>query len=606
MIATLLVLLTVASSAPPPAGAVPVAPDDMTIEQLEATFGPNLLVPDPDGLGPPAGVPDDGVVERWFGAEPNGLNTVLVNDGNVGDSIVVSVAMSPGIQHRLDPDKFAPGIADFATISADRRVVTVRLKKGITWQFPWLDEKERNDPNLDWLRGLFAHGAPEVISEDFRFTLETMLNPQVESYVQVYVEGSSIHVLDRYTFQMRWDRFYNYAFALGVAWTQVLPKFLYERDESGRLLTREEFGSAFKKHWYADRICGYGPYQLAGLERGVEIVLDRKDDFPVVRPALQRIHWQISADGEQVVRRLLDGELDFTVLMPAQLRKYVLKGGPDSPFRNGTFETQRYEKMEYSYHLWNCARVPFDDRRVRRAMGLAFNRRAIFANVFEGFGALVTTSVFDKHPHFNPNVAETPFNLESASELLDDAGWGDEDNDGIRDKQIDGKKVDFRFSMLSHAGSTEYDAMMAIYRDDLKKIGVDMKVEPVAWRQWSQRVMADRDFDAVTGLTAAGWRLDFYYKFHSHEIEEGSNWGGYRNAEVDKLSELYRTATDEDELKRIAFRIQEVVAEDEPLTFFMRRDRLSAYVPRLKNVKFAIARPQLLSFRWYLEHPEKD
>jgi Bacterial extracellular solute-binding proteins, family 5 Middle. len=42
--------------------------------------------------------------------------------------------------------------------------------------------------------------------------------------------------------------------------------------------------------------------------------------------------------------------------------------------------------------------------------------------------------------------------LDKAEALLDEAGWIDRDNDGVRDKEIDGRSVpfDFRSSSISN------------------------------------------------------------------------------------------------------------------------------------------------------------
>lgn len=573
-------------------------PDRMTLPELEARYGENLLEPDPSGLGPPPGVRDDTVLHRWFGvAPPRAINALAVNDGNLVDSLFIYTTLDPALPHKLDPDKWQPGVATYAGLSDDGRTVTVRLHPGITWQFPQCD---RSDPKYAWLVEQFADGAPELTSEDFRFTHDLILDESAEvNHVRPVIEGSQVVVLDRYTWQLRWDRDVPYAQNVALSWQQVLPRFLYSRTEDGRFIPRDELGNAFQDHWALNQVCGYGPYEWVRMDPDIEMVIRRKDDFPVFRPAIREIHMQIVRDGEQCVRRLLDGALDFTVLMPQEYYKYVVQAGDDAPFKSGAFGTQTYEKIEYAYHAWNCRRPPFDDKRVRRAMGLAFNRQEIFDRIFYGFGALVNGPVFDRHPHFNADVAPLPFDLDTASSILDDVGWGDSDGNGIRDKVVGGEKIEFRFTMYSFPGSPEYDAMMAIWRDDLATIGVEMRVETIPWGQMLQRCYRERDFDAFTGIVAAAWSIDFYNRFHSAAIVDGSNYVGLRNDELDVLTDRYRKVVDDGELEKIARRVQEILSDEQPYTFFMRRDRFSAYAPWLRNVTFGVSRPQLLSFGWY-------
>lgn len=576
--------------------------DDLPVAQLEQRFGRNLLTPDPLGLGPPENVRDDTVLHRWYGADPPAvLNGLVTNDGNLVDSLLVYCLLDLALPHKRDPDRWQPGLADYAGMSEDGLSVTVRIARGVTWQYP---EEARGDPSFSWLDELYAQGKNEVTAEDFAFTHRLILDPEAGvTHLRPFFEGSTLEVLDRHVFRLSFDEWKPEIDSLALSWQQVLPKFLYTRDRDGKPIPEEQWGKALRNHWALHQVIGYGPYAFVRREPGVVIELRRREDFPVFRPAIREIHWQIVRDGEQCVRRLLAGELDFTVLMPRQYRKWVVEKGDASPFRDGTFAAKAYDKLEYSYFGWNCRRPPFDDARVRRAMTYSFDRKRIFESVFDGFGALVDSPVFESHPFHHDGLEPYEFDLDKAAQLLEDAGWRDEDEDGVREKRIGGNLVPLSFTMISFAGSPEYDAVLAIWRDDLLSIGVEMEVEALPWPAMLDRVYRRREFDAFAGIVAMGWNPDFYYRWHSRAIEEGANYVGYRNPEVDELSERFRREREPEARRKIALRIQEILHRDQPYTFFMRRRRLAVYVPWLRNVEFGIVRPQLLSFGWYDGRP---
>ncbi|MBI4879405.1 MAG: hypothetical protein HY812_07055 [Planctomycetes bacterium] len=569
-------------------------PDQMTLAELDVAFGPNVLAADPAGLGPPPGVRDDTVLRRWFGSAPGALNALVANDANLVDSLIVYCCLDLALRHRDDPGKWAPGAADYASVTEDLSCVTVRLREGLRWQFPAVD---RDDPRYSWLVELFADEPPELCAADVKFTHDVIMNPDAGvDHAHSYFEGSRVEILDRRTFRVHWERFYVYALETSISWTQILPQFLYARDEDGHAIPAEEFGKAFRQHWHNSRLCGYGPYEFVRMEPDTEIVLRRMDDFPVFRPAIQEIRWEIVRDGEATVLRMLDGQVDYNVFMPQQYRKYVLEAKEGSPFRGGRFRTKPYEKLEYIYLGWCCKRPPFDDARVRNAMSLAFHREAFLSKVYFDLAALVDSPVYYRHPHHNPDLPAIPFDLGKASKLLDEAGWGDQDGDGVRDKTIGEARRDLRFTMITFTDSTEFDTVLAVYREDLKKIGVDMQVERLPWGQFQKRVYVDQEVDAYTGLVGLGWEVDFYDYFHS---QGGSNGGGFRDAEADELIVKYRETAAGDERLKLALRIQEILHREQPFTFFLRRIRMSAYQPWLENVEYAVARPQLLSFGWY-------
>ncbi|MFH0944233.1 MAG: ABC transporter substrate-binding protein [Planctomycetota bacterium] len=594
MIASLLTLLLLAP--------LPLqAPGCASLEQLEQRFGKNVLVPDPAGLGPPEGVADDTVLQRHLGTEPKTLNAIVNNDGNLTDSLVAYVAFDLAQRHRDDPTRIAPGAADYASVTDDLRTVTVRLRRGLHWQFPAVD---RTDERYAWLGDLFADGAPELTTDDIKFTHDLILDENTNTHLRDQLEGSSIEILDRYTFQVHWDRLFVYALDTSIFWEQILPRFLFSRDEDGRVFDPAEQGAAINTHWYNNRMCGYGPYEFISVDPGVEIVLRRKEDFHLFRPAIQEIHWQVTEDGEAWTLRTLEGSLDYMVLMAQQYRKYYLEAKDGTFLRSDRFRLKSYDKMNYIYLAWNNRRPPFDDHRVRNAMGLALNREAILEKILLGLGETVNSHVFYRHPHFNPGPGALPFDLDRASELLDQAGWEDENDDGVRDKVVevvrDGRvakdRVDLSFSILTFAGASELEAMLAVYQQDLRKIGVEMTPEPVTWGTMIDRAYNDREFDGFVGLINLGWNLDFYHAFHS---QGASNYSGFSDPEADELIVRYRGTKDDEERRKMAFRIQEILFEQQPYTFFIRQRRMSVFPAWLENVHYAVARPQLLSFAWY-------
>ncbi len=594
----------VARAEPARASEAGAATGDASIAELEKRFGKNLLAPDPDRVLPPKDAPDQGILRRWWGDRSNGFNVYLTNDANLVDALLVYVMHDFAPRWKNDPNRFAPGVADYASVSDDSKTVTLHIRPGIRWQFPVVD---KDDPKHRWLVDRFAKEPPELTAEDIRFTLATIQDPEVDpsGYAAIY-KGAKIEVIDPHTYQVVFDRPKVTAMSTAVGFDQVLAKFLYSRTEDGRELSGAELSHALAKPWYT-YLCGYGPYEFVRYDPNKEIVVRRKDDFPFCHPPIKELHWQIIPDQEQPILRLLGGEIDHTVFGPTQLKRYWIDAADGSEFKGGgKYSTDRYEKMEYSFIGWNHRRAPFDDARVRRALSLAFNRARFLDKCFGGFGALVDSHVWYKNPQHNPELAAMPFDLEFAAHLLDEAGFEDSNGDGVRErveKDKDGKETrkDFAFTIKGVADSPEWADTLALYRDDLKRIGVDMKIVSLPWGTLRPQVYGEHDFDAFVGNTAIAWDPDFLPTYHSGEAKDGLNVTGYSNPEIDELVEKHRECIDPEKRKELAWKIQEIVWRDQPVTFFIRRDRLAVFTDRLKNVGHAMARPQLVSFDWWLE-----
>ena len=50
------------------------------------------------------------------------------------------------------------------------------------------------------------------------------------------------------------------------------------------------------------------------------------------------------------------------------------------------------------------------------------------------------------------------------------------------DKEIDGQKTTFAFTLRYYANSPEWDNTLIIYKDVLKEIGINMQAEPHEWK----------------------------------------------------------------------------------------------------------------------------
>ncbi|MFU8806847.1 MAG: ABC transporter substrate-binding protein, partial [Bradymonadaceae bacterium] len=255
----------------------------------------------------------------------------------------------------------------------------------------------------------------------------------------------------------------------------------------------------------------------------------------------------------------------------------------------------------YFYVGWNMDKPMFADQRVRLAMTHALNRQGIIDNVFNGLGAIQTGPFYYKHPAMDPSVEPYPFDLDKAKKLLEEAGWVDTNGDGVRDKVIDGKKVDFQFTLVAY-NQPDVRSYAAVFREDLRKIGVVMNPEFVEWPMM-QRRMDEKNFDAFTGGWGLSWFNDPYQIWHSSQadIPKGSNRVGFRNDEADKIIETLRETFDADERQELLRQFHRIVHDVQPYTFFYARQSVAAWNPRLKNVVFQQIRPQAYSLPWYID-----
>jgi ABC-type transport system substrate-binding protein len=198
-------------------------------------------------------------------------------------------------------------------------------------------------------------------------------------------------------------------------------------------------------------------------------------------------------------------------------------------------------------------------------------KQRIINEVFFGLGRPQIGPVHLDNPYFNKALIDYAFDPAKAKALLSEAGWADSDGDGWLDKVIDGKKTPFRFVLKYGANNPVVDAMMLIYRDELRKLGIDFEPKPFEWKELL-RIYEEKDFDAMMGGWSLGTDLepDFWQLWHSStaDMPRTSNHCGFRNQRVDELSDALRQAFEPAERAKIINEVQAIIHDEQPNLFF--------------------------------------
>jgi peptide/nickel transport system substrate-binding protein len=94
---------------------------------------------------------------------------------------------------------------------------------------------------------------------------------------------------------------------------------------------------------------------------------------------------------------------------------------------------------------------------------------------------------------------------------------------------------------------------------------------------------------------------DPYQIMHSSSaVKRGSNYGGFKNPEVDKLIEQARQEFDSEKRKQLYWRLQEIIHEEQPYTFVLWLQEAGAYTKRFQGVTFVPARPGYDLNAWFV------
>jgi len=197
--------------------------------------------------------------------------------------------------------------------------------------------------------------------------------------------------------------------------------------------------------------------------------------------------------------------------------------------------------------------TPVDDMNKTIVKGMATRQASFLQPLFKKF--------------YNDTLKLIPFDVDKAKDLLAKAGWVDSDGDNIRDKKINGKKVQLSFKLTYSATPTnkEYVLMM---KDAMYKAGVDLEPDPVDQGALQTKAAA-HDFDMMlTAISSGAVPDDPGQLFDTKNwMNNGSNFSGFGNAVSDSLIAKSNRETDEDKRAVMLKKLQAMVYDEQPIIF---------------------------------------
>lgn len=320
---------------------------------------------------------------------------------------------------------------------------------------------------------------------------------------------------------------------------------------------------------------GTGPFKFDEWKTNEYVRVVRNPDyFAAPAPWLDAIVYRHL--GDQLALRLAfeTRQVDFWGVDPWAVSTFE---------KDDRFDLFSMPGNSYSYVGWNLRRPPFDDERVRRALAHAVNVPEMVRFILYGHGTQSTGIFTPQMWFYDPDIKPIEYNKDTARKMLAEAGWLP-GPDGILTK--DGKR--FSFTLITNSGNEIRRDIATLVQDDLRAIGIEVKVEAYEWAVFLRNFVNKGEFDAVVLGWALGLDYDQYQIWHSSQTNpEQLNMVGYKNPEVDRLLEDIRQEYSRPLILRLASKLQETIYEDQPYLFL--------YVPESTTVlwkdTFRIRRP---------------
>ncbi len=234
----------------------------------------------------------------------------------------------------------------------------------------------------------------------------------------------------------------------------------------------------------------------------------------------------------------------------------------------------------------------FGDVRVRQALARAVDVDAIIEGAVFGEGTRMASSMIPTSWGHDPDLEPVPYDPEAAAEMLAEAGWRDEDGDGVLEAHgamyaEDG--TPFRFTLYTNEGNTRRAAIGQIVQDQLGQLGIEVDFQTIDFNALIDNVMLAQTFDALI----LGWQEDFpddpdleqLFASTSDTLNAGSNFMSYNNPEVDRLlrEALTLPGCDPEERAPLYYEVERMLQDDMPYIWLEVRDGMYAASGGIEN-----------------------
>jgi peptide/nickel transport system substrate-binding protein len=446
-------------------------------------------------------------------------------------------------------------LAEAWEVSDDGLKITFKLRQGVLWQ----------DGTL-------------FTADDVMFTYKFMIDPNTPTaYAGDFLMVKKLEIIDIYTIEVTYDEPFAPALA---SWTLgILPKHLMA-------------GKDLKTTTLATQPVGTGPYKFVEWLPKEKITLEAYDQYYEGKPYIEKVIYRIIPDNATMFLELKAGGIDYMGLDPVQYSRQT-----DTKEFKEKFNKYKYLSNGYTYMGFNLTHELFKDKRVRQAISYAINKQAMIDGILLGLGQVAVGPYKPGTWAHNPNVKRYDYNPEKAKVLLEDAGWKDEDDDGILEK--DGRK--FEFTLITNMGNDVRKKVTEIIQAQLADIGIKVEIRIYEWATFINEFVDKKKFEALV----LGWGLsqdpDAYDIWHSDKTKDGElNFVTFKNEEVDELLIKGRTTFNQDERKAYYDKFQEILAEEAPYSFLYVAEALPVVSSRFKGIEPAPAGITHNFVKWYV------
>jgi dipeptide transport system substrate-binding protein len=428
--------------------------------------------------------------------------------------------------------KVVPGLAEKWSISKDGLEYTFNLRHGVKWQSNKNFTPTR-DLNADDVMFMFERQWKE---NDPYFKV-TSSNHSYFGDMGMPALLKSVDKVDEYTIKL----------TLNSPEAPLLANLAMQF--AG--VQSKEYAIAMLKAGTPEKIdqdpLGTGPFQLVQYQKDAIIRFKAFPQYWAGKAKIDDLIFSITPDASVRWAKLQKGECH---VMP-----YPNPADLDTMRKDSNVVVQEQPGLNIGYLAYNTTKKPFDDVRVRKAVNMAIDKKAIVSAVYLSTGVAATNPIPPGQWSYNKAIKDDPFNPAEAKKLLAAAGYPN------------GFTTDLWAMPVQRPYNPNAKRIAELMQADLAKVGVKAEIKSFEWGEYRKRMQNGEHQMGMLGWTGDNGDPDNFLNTLlgcASAKSNGSNVAKFCYKPFDDLVLKAKTVTNPAERTKLYEKAQVIFKEQAP------------------------------------------
>jgi dipeptide transport system substrate-binding protein len=362
--------------------------------------------------------------------------------------------------------KVIPGLAESWDISKDGLTYTFHLRHGVKWQSN-KNFKPSRDFNADDVLFMFDR---QWVENDPYFKV-TSSNHSYFNDMGMPKLLKSVEKVDEYTVK--------------VVLNAPEAPFLSDLAMQYAGVQSKEYAIAMLKAGTPEKIdqepLGTGPFELVQYQKDAIIRYKANPNYWAGKAKIDNLIFAITPDASVRWAKLQKGECH---VMP-----YPTPADLPAMRKDADIKILEQPGLNIGYLAYNTTKKPFDDVRVRKAINMAIDKKAIVDAVYLGTGVPAINPIPPTQWSYNKSIKDDAYDPAAAKKLLAEAGYPN------------GFTTDLWAMPVQRPYNPNAKRIAELMQADLVKVGVKAEIKSFEWGEYRKRMQAGEHQMGMMGWT---------------------------------------------------------------------------------------------------------